>query len=135
MQESSSRLRRSNPRHKKTLNLAIQGFRYLVPETESNRRHGDFQNLCEASRIGQVLDFSRSIRHTRPHSRARNRPDAAKPRRPLRRRTGAWTAAYDNDGPCTSTHRAHRVTVEQENKGGSRRDDSGDLWRWIVIKR
>jgi len=24
----------SNRRHKKTLNLAIQGFRYLVPETE-----------------------------------------------------------------------------------------------------
>ena len=29
---------RLNRRHKKTLNLAIQGFRYLVPETESNHR-------------------------------------------------------------------------------------------------
>lgn len=26
----------TNHGHKKTLNLAIQGFRYLVPETESN---------------------------------------------------------------------------------------------------
>ena len=34
--EAQARGRGLNRRHKKTLNLAIQGFRYLVPETESN---------------------------------------------------------------------------------------------------